>query len=179
MNISTRDQRKVKLIRYSSKFRLKLLAYLEGLSPETRSRFGPHPFTPEGIDEVFITKHAVQGFIAIDAHTDEVVAYMLLKAGFLEADGIRYKEYSVQIPETGICTYAPSVADQWQNSGLGSMMLEYILDEIRSSGFKTMILWGGVQASNTRAVSYYLKHGFVEVGWFFHHGENIDMIRHL
>lgn len=179
MIISTWDQREVQLIRYSPEYRLKLLAYLEGLSPDTRKRFGPHPFTPEGIDEVFNSSQDVHGFIAIDAGTVKLVAYMLVKAGFLESDRTRYKGYDVQFSGSGVCTYAPSVGDQWQSSGLGSGMFEFILGEIKQSGFITMILWGGVQATNIRAVSFYRKHGFVEVGRFFHNGENIDMMRHL
>ncbi len=179
MNISIRDQRKVQLTMYSPGYRLKLLAYLEGLSPETRSRFGPHPFTAEAIDEVFNSSQLVHGFIAIDAETDQIVAYMLVKTGLLDTDYVRFKGYDIQISGSGVCTYAPSVGDQWQSSGLGSRMCDFVMDEISISGFKAMILWGGVQATNFRAVSFYLKHGFVEVGRFMHQGENIDMVRFL
>lgn len=43
-------------------------------------------------------------------------------------------------------------------------------------GTKRIILWGGVQAGNEKAVSYYLKHGFRTVGQFEHNGNNYDMI---
>lgn len=179
MIITTKDHRKVEFLRYSPGYSGKLLIYLQGLSQETRNRFGPHSFTEEGIAEVFNRSVEISGYIATELGSGQIVAYSLIMTGFLQSDGIRYKLYDVQFPGSGVCTFAPSVGDQWQSSGLGSRMFEFILSEIKKSGFNTMILWGGVQATNFRAVSFYLKHGFVEVGRFFHNGENIDMMRHL
>jgi GNAT superfamily N-acetyltransferase len=179
MMITTKDHRKVEFLKYSNEYSGKLLVYLQGLSQETRNRFGPHSFTEEGIVEVFNGSAEVSGHIATEVGSGQIVAYSLIMTGFLQADRIRYKVYDVQFPGSGVCTFAPSVGDQWQSSGLGSRMFEFILGEIKQSGFSTMILWGGVQAANFRAVSFYLKHGFVEVGRFLHNGENIDMMRHL
>ena len=179
MMITTKDHREVEFLRYSNDYSGKLLVYLHGLSMETRNRFGPHSFTEEGIAEVFNGSAEVSGYIATEVGSGQIVAYSLIMTGFLQADRIRYHGYDVQFPGSGVCTFAPSVGDQWQSSGLGSRMFEFIVEEIKQSGFGTIILWGGVQATNLRAVSFYLKHGFVEAGRFFHNGENIDMIKYL
>ncbi|MHC1776716.1 MAG: N-acetyltransferase family protein [Lentimicrobium sp.] len=179
MIITTKDNRKVELLKYSHENSGKLLVYLQTLGQETRNRFGPHSFTEDGISEIFNGAAEVSGYIATEVGSGQIVAYSLIMTDFLEDDRKRFNGYDVQFPVSGICTYAPSVGDQWQSSGLGSRMFEFIVEEIKQTGFSTMILWGGVQATNIRAVSFYLKHGFVEVGRFFHNGENIDMIRFL
>ena len=43
--------------------------------------------------------------------------------------------------------------------GYGTMMMNNILDEIKNSGYNSVVLW--VFEKNTRARSFYEKHGFV------------------
>lgn len=157
-----------------------LHAYLNGLSAESRSRFGPHPFDRETIrhlcqnlpDDVF-------RFVAFSPE-NTLVAYLLVKRGTLPEDRQRYAARNLFFDEETTCTFAPSVADTWQGSGLGDAMFGHILDALRPYGFQNMVLWGGVQASNERARRYYVRNGFEPVGHFWHNEkDNVDMFRRL
>ena len=55
-----------------------------------------------------------------------------------------------------ICIH--SLSTNWGN-GYGSMMMEYILNEMRKLGFEKVMLW--VFKENIRARNFYEKHGFV------------------
>jgi len=68
------------------------------------------------------------------------------------------------------------VADAWQGYGLANHLLKFILADIKSPGFKRIILWGGVQCSNEPALKFYIKHGFKTLGSFEYNGLNNDMI---
>ncbi len=54
-----------------------------------------------------------------------------------------------------ICIH--SLCDKW-GKGYGSMMMNHIIDEIKNSGYNSVLLW--VFEKNTRARSFYEKHGF-------------------
>lgn len=175
MIVFTKDGRKAELMKYKPVYADLLLDYLVNLSGESKSRFGPHPFTLDGINEVLGSSQDVLGYIAKEAGTDRIIAYSLIRAGYLDTDGNRYSSYGLHLTNSDVCTYAPSVADQWQGSGLGSSLFEFILNDIRQAGFRTMILWGGVQASNSRALAFYQRRGFIVAGDFEHNGPNLDM----
>ena len=64
------------------------------------------------------------------------------------------------------CTLAPSVADDYQSKGLGSVLMRRLVEIAREIGRTRMVLWGGTQATNDRAVHFYHKHGFTTVGEF-------------
>lgn len=77
-------------------------------------------------------------------------------------------------------TFAPSVADAWQSTGLGSLMYNAIESELKEKGISKIVLWGGVQADNLKAVNYYkkLKYQFIDAFW--HDGKNnYDMVKDL
>jgi hypothetical protein len=47
-------------------------------------------------------------------------------------------------------------------------------------GIKTVILWGGVQATNTKAVNFYKKLGYRFIASFWHdEKDNYDMVKEL
>lgn len=54
-----------------------------------------------------------------------------------------------------ICIH--SLCDKW-GKGYGSMMMNHIFNEIKNSGYDSVLLW--VFEKNTRARSFYEKHGF-------------------
>lgn len=58
-----------------------------------------------------------------------------------------------------ICIH--SLCDNW-GRGYGSMMMNHILNEIKNSGFKSVLLW--VFEKNTRACRFYERHGFELTG---------------
>lgn len=156
----------------------KLIDYLQKLSPESKGRFGPHPFTKEGIIEKYQDEENYKLFIAA-FKDEEVIAYAIIKRGWINFDEQRLLSYGLS-PQFSDCTLAPSVADDWQSKGVGSVFLEYIIDHLKSiEHIKRIILWGGVQSTNKKAIGYYKKFGFKKLGDFEHNGNNFDMMLEL
>lgn len=159
-----------------------LLQYLESLSEESKNRFVPHPFNAETIHLICKDGYSdTRYYIAEHAKTHDIIAYALLKLGVLKNDAERYvHQYQQPLEEALTCSYAPSVADAFQNRGIGSLLLEYILLDVYLLGRKHVILWGGVQADNENALRYYKKRGFKLVGSFARDtSNNYDMIYYL
>ena len=154
--------------------------YLNNLSETTRSRFAPHAFDLLTIQQFYLPENKNTGFIIENTPAQELVAYAIIKNGYVPKDKLRLENYGVALyPETD-CTFAPSVADAWQSKGLGNLLFTYIKDELQQRGIKRVILWGGVQALNEKAVNFYLKHGFKQLGSFENKGiDNFDMILEL
>ena len=53
---------------------------------------------------------------------------------------------------------------------------EWKLSDLVTNKIERIILWGGVQMDNERAINYYKKIGFETIGQFTYNGENYDMI---
>ncbi|WP_153798225.1 GNAT family N-acetyltransferase [Foetidibacter luteolus] len=153
----------------------RLHTYLSSLSAETKSRFGPHAFDISSLQELY-SQPGHTGFIAEETDTGELVAYAIIKSGFLEHDRQRLQGYGLLLNNDTDCTFAPSVADAWQGHGIGKILFDYLLAQLKENGFKRIILWGGVQAGNDRAVAYYNKLGYKSLGSFEYKGLNYDMI---
>lgn len=155
-----------------------LFVYLQKLSEETKRRFGPHSFDKESIFD-FYCDQTNSAYLAQDSETSEIIAYSVIKKGFIEHDHQRFLSYGLVLDETNDCTFAPSVADLWQGCGVGSIMFQHIVSDLKLSGTRRVFLWGGVQAGNERAINYYKKYGFSIVGHFFHNVDNYDMVLDL
>ena len=178
MLLSTRNNRTILLGKYQAGDLHRLHSYLNKLGESTRKRFGPHAFDPDAIREFY---HSVgqTGYIATDYETGAIIAYAIIKNGMLLHDIPRLEQYGLIPDSEGDCSFAPSVADDWQGCGVGDALFRYILADISSLGRKRIILWGGVQADNTKAVHYYHKNGFNTLGKFEYGGLNFDMVRSI
>lgn len=154
----------------------RLLDYLLHLSPQTRLLFGPHPYEKQAIRDFYKPVNLNQGFLAIEPQSHSIIAYAIIKHGFLPHDAPRLESYGLELNAFTDCTFAPSVADDWQGRGIGSGLFDFILTGLKAQGKKRLILWGGVQASNERAIAYYLKKGFRPLGEFEYNGQNLDML---
>ena len=165
-----------------------LADYFEGLSERTRSFYAPHPFdrsTAEAICRELSTPDGSCPLRLVAVADGAIVGYFILIMGLNESD--RKRRYTDLDPETA-CTLAPSIADAWQNRGLGSNLMSYAGNCAHSMGRTIMVLSGGVQERNARAVHFYTKAGFRKVGEFAtsvtHDGEttsinNFDMMLRL
>lgn len=51
---------------------------------------------------------------------------------------------------------------RWQGHGLAQRLMSVVLDAVRRQGRRT--LWLGVWEKNPRAIAFYARHGFVDVG---------------
>lgn len=154
-----------------------LLDYLQQLSPATRKRFGPHPFDEVAILRFYSNPFEIWGFLAKSAETGAIVAYAPVKRGYLEHDRPRLEGYGLSLSQHTDCTFAPSVADEWQGQGLGGQLFNFIQTELQARGIRRVILWGGVQASNAAALRFYEKMGFRIWGGFEYEGGNWDMVK--
>lgn len=154
----------------------KLYDYFSSLSDQSKARFGPHSFDWEHLNR--LCKGLIDdiiAFVADEGSTGRIVGYMVTKRGYIQADKDRYSGYSIESDPEHTFTLAPSVADDYQSAGLGSRMMKYVLAQLKVRGAQKVVLWGGVQAGNSRACHFYQKFGFRRLGDFEHNGNNYDM----
>jgi ribosomal protein S18 acetylase RimI-like enzyme len=176
MIFTTKNNQQVHLGRLSTNHHNQLFHYLQQLSTETKKRFGPHSFDRQAIADFYSNKSENIGYIATDETSGETVAYSIIRKGFLYEDGKRLQSYGMEPNSESDCTFAPSVADAWQGLGVGNSLFQFILAQLKEHGYKRIILWGGVQTDNEKAVKYYQKNGFRKIGQFEFNGLNDDMI---
>jgi diamine N-acetyltransferase len=145
-------------------------AYFLGLSEETRRRFGPHPLDEVTADDLCATINVAEALrlvaVVPDAAPLEIIAYFILLLGVTDDERARYVQSGIALHSETDCTVAPSVADHYQNSGLGSFCFQHLIELARRLGRQRMVLLGGTQASNHRAIHFYAKHGFRTIGSF-------------
>lgn len=153
-----------------------LLLYLQHLNAETQDRFGPHPFTKGALDHLYHHPD-YKGFVLIENNSTYIIGYAIVKLGYLEHDLPRLLGYDFQPDHTTDATYAPSLADDWQGKGIGKLLWNTVKDYLQQMQKKRVILWGGVQCTNTIAVKYYQKNNFISIGSYTYNGkDNLDMI---
>lgn len=150
------------------------------LSDDTKSRYGPHPFDAETAAKLCATidhSKAVRFVTVLDrpGQGPQFVGYMILSRELWAGDRERYAK---RISLDDVCSLAPCVADAFQDQGVGSRMARHVVDSARVLGFKHMILTGGVLDWNARARHFYKKLGFYEVGDFYTHNAQGDILNH-
>ena len=159
--------------------------YFLSLSESTRSLYAPHPFDRATAEELCanITPAEVLRFLGISRRTgrEQVIAYFIIFFGVGQGERDRYARLNLRLDPKTDCSLAPSVTDEYQNRGVGSLLLAYLLELLRETGRRRVILSGGTQAVNRRAVHFYEKLGFRKVGEFKVHRDetelnNYDMI---
>jgi GNAT superfamily N-acetyltransferase len=176
MTMTTLSGREVHLSAFEWKDADRLTEYYEHLSELSRKRYGPHRFDKQSIIDLYGKRGGHQGYIARETGSPAIIAYAVIRLGYLEHDLERLKSYGLEMNVETDSVYAPSVADAWQSCGVGNGMFLFILEELKRIGITRVILWGGVQADNEKAVGFYKKHGFQTLGEFEHNGINLDMM---
>ncbi len=148
-----------------------LTAYFEGLSAQTRSFYGPHPFDRATAGRLCATidpSRTVRFVALIDDGTPDarIIGYMILTRDIGPGDIARYAAYDVPLDPAMTASLAPSIADAFQEQGLGTAMARHVIDCARAAGLRRVILMGGVQARNERGRRMYERLGFVTQGEF-------------
>ena len=156
-----------------------LYDYLQNLSANTKHRFAPHEFDKQSILDLYKNPNEYLGYVAVDVLTNQIVAYSILKMGWLAHDLDRLQSYGLVPDAHSDCTFAPSVADQWQSCGVGNALFSLICSDLKARGIKQIILWAGVDSDNQKAINFYIKNGFRFLGQFEYNGRNDDMILEL
>jgi ribosomal protein S18 acetylase RimI-like enzyme len=155
--------------------------FLEGLSDVTKSKYGPHPLTREEAKNICANLETPNVFRIISSNQKgEIVGYAIFSFQLRESQVERYKTYGILLGNQKDACIAPVVADEYQNKGLGSIMLEELINMAKRLGVRYLILWQGVQAQNEQAIHFYEKFGFRRNGEFDRYGtHNIDMVLDL
>jgi GNAT superfamily N-acetyltransferase len=162
-----------------------LADYFLSLTDDTKRRYGPHPFDRATAEKLCATTDPADTLRMIATVKGEkgecVIAYIILILNIREDDAMRYNKLHIPLNAATDCTLAPSVADSYQSKGLGSVLMVQLKEFARQLGRARMVLWGGTQATNDRAIHFYHKHGFRTVGEFLEPPgfNNYDMIMDL
>ena len=153
--------------------------YFERLSNESKKKFQPHPLTTAHAEHICtnITDYAVR-FVLCDFN-NSIIGYFLLDFGLIAHELNRYKNHGVDFDTNEVAFFAPSLADNFQNLGLASCVMPVIIDFLKTKDKKVMVLLGGVRESNSTAIAFYEKMGFVKVGGYQTDVWNFDMILKL
>jgi len=157
-----------------------LTTYFLSLSPDTRRRYGPHPFDRATAERfcASINNDSVVRFIAVlddGGAKPEIVGYMILSREISADD---QKRYGSRLRQGECACLAPSIADAYQEQGIGTQMAHHVLASAREMGIRQVILMGGVIATNDRARHFYAKLGFREVGDFWVHLQGQDIFNY-
>jgi len=161
-----------------------LASYFQSLSENTRKVFGPHPFTKEQAEALCaqIDCGPALRLIAVTERgaRPKIVAYFILGLRLSEGDEKRYRDRgTVWDNPDSVCSIAPSVADEYQNRGLGGILMGRTLALARHVGRSHVLLQGGVRADNARGIHFYRKCGFRKVASFSGTVDSFDMILDL
>lgn len=160
-------------------------AYFLGLSAETKRVYGPHSFDQQTADrlcaELDSADHLRMLAIVERDGQEQIIAYFIVYFGIYASDEKRYFERDMPLDRTRDCELAPSVADGYQSSGVGSLVMGHLVPLLQRLGRQRLVLVGGVRAENLRAIHFYEKFGFCKVGEFKSRGDidNFDMIADL
>ncbi len=145
--------------------------FCAGLSLETRQFFKPHALDYASVSTLCAAPFdpACWRLIA-ESDAGEIIGYVILMLTLTPPDWepIRYADYGYVLDGDRDCILAPCIADAWQGSGLGSHMLAAVIAAAKAARRRYMLLLGGTQVRNARAVHFYAKHGFVPLGLFDH-----------
>ena len=146
----------------------RLTAYFEGLSPATRARYGPHPFDRATATEfcAHLDPATVSRFVVLT--DDHIVAYMILVLGVSVQEIERYAAQGITLDTRLDCTFAPSVADAYQDRKLGFSAAQQVIRAARELNRRYMVLMGGTHAVNHCGIHFYRKLGFSHVADFEH-----------
>ncbi|MEV6261286.1 GNAT family N-acetyltransferase [Streptomyces sp. NPDC051784] len=142
--------------------------WLAALTPETR-RFS----TFDGYDLAAarelcdaIGRYDKLRLVLEEVPSGRIVGLLEFSLALTATDIARYQDAGIRITERTVCRFGATLADDYQGRGIGTMTFPHVREVARLLGKSRIILWGGVRADNSRAIRYYEKCGFHDVGPF-------------
>ncbi len=143
--------------------------YFVSLSEETRRRYGPHPFDRETAAKFCadLRPSETQRYVALN-EDDEIIAYMILQMSVGEGEITRYAAQGIALDVERDCLLAPSLADAYQNRGIGTPIARQVIASAREQGRRYLVLMGGVRAYNALGIRFYQKLEFQHIADFEH-----------
>ncbi|MDD3475038.1 MAG: GNAT family N-acetyltransferase [Candidatus Dojkabacteria bacterium] len=157
----------------------RLTSFLENLSTDTRRLS-----TFDSYDKVTATElcNAINKYdklrFVLESQSKEIVGLIEFTLDIPQNVIDKYITYGLKLNTEYTCRFGPTLADKYQDQGLGSLIFPYVVKIAKLLGRKHIILYGGVFADNTRAIKYYEKHRFRIAGKYNNDDgvENLDMI---
>lgn len=149
--------------------------YFENLSEETRKKFQPHPLTKNYA--IYLCHKSLENAMrfVISDQDKNIHGYFILDFDIVDHEAERYHSYGIELTGGNDAFFAPSVADDLQNSGLASQSMEIIMDLLKDETVNRLVLLGGTREDNPLALSFYEKFGFEKVGGYQTDIWNFDM----
>lgn len=139
-----------------------LQSFLANLGPATKEVYRSHETATELCDA--IDRYDKLRFVLEDSRT--IVGLFEYSFDITEGDIDRYTTHGIRLYRETDCRFAPCLADEYQNRGIGADVFDKFKDLAPRFGQRRIILLGGVFVSNTRAIRFYEKVAFVFAGRF-------------
>lgn len=177
-NLSLRDGETVMFRPLGSSDVTLFCIFLQELSEETSRRFQPHPLTIAAAEALCrnLDYEKTLRMLAVNRNL-KVVGYFVLEFVFPNDERERYQRYGIELSNEKDCRLAPVVADKYQNTGIGSTLMARTIEISKLLDRRNIVLNGGTQATNERAIHFYEKFGFQKIGEFEESNiNNYDMI---
>jgi diamine N-acetyltransferase len=170
MIVRLKDRKEVWLRKLEQTDSKQLYTYCHNLSTSIKEKFSPHSFDADSIQHICnqLPNEKTISYIAEIPESREIVAYFIIRLEVSLNDKNRLQTYRVDYEK--LCSFAPSVADEYQGKGLGRAMFEFIIRKLMDTDRSKMILLGGVQKDNQKAIAYYRSLGFIREGEFDRNG---------
>ena len=149
-----------------------IVSFYQQLQDATRRLYAPHPMEREAIRQQVADPDYL---MLLSFEETDLAGYQVFLKGAFPWERDRYTQYGIVLDQYA-ASYAPVLGDGYQGKGAGTLMLTQALPFLEDARITQLILWGGVQCANIRAVNFYLKNGFRIVGYFEWEGANYDMI---
>ncbi len=155
-----------------------LADYFAQMSTQTRSFFGPHPMDANHAHLLCRTVESTTDFsrVVLVDKANRILGYFILQWKIDPREVLRYSGYQINLMNQPSVSFAPSIAEELINKGIGSQVFMALKQLAQQAGMQSMILMGGVQARNHLGVHFYRKLGFQTVGGYYNEVENIDML---
>lgn len=151
-----------------------LADYFDRLSPESRARFQPHPLTRDAAESI-CARRDEPAIRLVLWNAGAIVGYFILEPRMSPHEAARYAAFGIALESESDWLFAPSVADGYQGRGLASLAMPHLIGLAKRRGARSLVLMGGTQAGNARAIAFYEKFGFQRHGGYQTHVFNHDM----
>lgn len=138
-------------------------SFLHDLSPATREFSTFDSYDESMAKELCDAINKYDKLRLVVKTSQEIVGLLEFSFGLPGADLKRYQQAGYKLREEKDCRFGITLADKYQDLGLGGKLMPIIKDVAKKFGKERIILWGGVFESNKRATHYYKKHGFSKV----------------
>jgi GNAT superfamily N-acetyltransferase len=182
-SLKLESEEKVTLRPLESKDLAKLKSFLKSVSKKTQKFYNLESFDSKMAKKLCrdINKYDKLRFILEILPSKDIIALFEFSLDIPEGDKKRFLKYKIKLNNKDYCRFAPCISDKYQNKKIGSLIFPKIIKISKKIGRKKIILWGGVLEKNIRAISFYKKNKFKELGKFkdpnIKDQKSLDMVR--